>query len=136
MAEASVCLQDQGIDEDNSFGRVRWARRISNDDGGVSRGRGMDYESEGSETMTGPVDCQRQQSVDFTCYCVAKSNTASSLSRRCLVLILFSSDYFFSFTARNTISTSIMRNIFLYQVYTNLEYVPHTYRRVKKYEFS
>ena len=38
----------------------------------------------------------------------------------------------FLFSARNTISTAIMRKTFLYQVYTNLVYVPLMYRRVKK----
>ena len=45
----------------------------------------------------------------------------------------FSSDsFFFSFAARNTISTAIVRKIFLYRVYTNLAYVTPMYRRVKK----
>ena len=39
---------------------------------------------------------------------------------------------FFLFTAINTISTAITRKIFLHQMYTNLAYVPPTYRRVKK----
>ena len=36
------------------------------------------------------------------------------------------------FAVRKTIITAIMYQIFLYQVYTNLAYVPHTYRKVKK----
>ena len=60
---------------------------------------------------------QRRRSVDFTFYCVANSNTVSSLSYRCLVSVLFSSDsFFFLFTARKTISTATMWKIFLYQV--------------------
>ena len=55
--------------------------------GGENRG--------GSGSKMGPVDWQIQRSVDFTCYRVAKSNTVSSLSCLCLVLILFSSDSFF-----------------------------------------
>ena len=47
-----------------------------------------------SGLKTGPVDCQRQRGVYFTCFQVANSNTVLSLSSRCLVLILFSSDYF------------------------------------------
>ena len=86
----------------------------------------------GKGSITGPVDWQRQQSVDFPCYFVANSNTVSSMSLCCLVLILFSSYYLFLFTAINTISTEIMRKIFLYQMYTNLAYVPRTNRRVKK----
>ena len=39
---------------------------------------------------------------------------------------------FYPFTARNTISTTIMRKIILFQVYTNIAYVPHMYKRVKK----
>ena len=91
-----------------------------------------DNDIDGSGSTTGPVDWQQQGSVDFTCYRAANSNTVSSLSIRCLVLILFSSDYFFLFAARNTISIAIMRKIFLYQVYINLAYVPPTYTRVKK----
>ena len=48
----------------------------------------------GSGLTTGLEDWQRQQSVDFTCYCVANSNNVSSLSCRCLILILFSSGSF------------------------------------------
>ena len=69
--------------------------------------RDDDIGSSGS-TM-GPVDWQLQRSVNFPYYCVANSNTVLSLSHRFLILILFSSDYFFSsFTARKTISTEIM----------------------------
>ena len=49
----------------------------------------------GTGSMTGMVDWKQQRSVDFTCYWVAHSNTVSSLSIYCLVLILFSSYYFF-----------------------------------------
>ena len=56
---------------------------IKDDDGG------------GSRSMTGLVDCQRQQSVDFPCYPVANSNNFLSLSILCLILILFSSYSFF-----------------------------------------
>ena len=87
-------------------------------------------------STTGPMDWKRQQSVNFPFYRVANSNTVSSLSCRCLVLILFSSDSFIFFTARKTISTAIMGKIFLCQVYANLVYVPPTYRRVKTHEFS
>ena len=81
---------------------------IRDDDGGSS---GL---------TTGLVDWQRQRCVNFPCYRVANSNTVSSLSPHCLFLIFFSSDQFFPFTARNTISTTIMRKIFLYQVYTKV----------------
>ena len=50
----------------------------------------------GSRSMTGLVDCQRQRSVDFLCFQFSNSNTVLSLSSFCLVLILFSSDSFFS----------------------------------------
>ena len=70
--------------------------------------------------------------VNFPCYSVATSYTGLSLSRRCLVLIFFHRITFFWFAERKTISTAIMRKVFLYQVYTNLVYVPPTYRRVKK----
>ena len=80
----------------------------------------------------GPVYWQQQRSIDFPCYCVANSNTVLSLSCRCLVLYCFHRINFFPFTSRNTISTEIMRKIFLYQVFTKLAYIPPMYRRVKK----
>ena len=61
----------------------------------------------------------------FCFYHVANSNTVLSLSRLCLVLILLSYHfYFFSFAAIYTISTAIMWKICLFQLYTNLAYVP------------
>ena len=48
-----------------------------------------------SGLTTGPVDWQRQRSVDFPCFQVANSNIVSYLSSSCLVLILFLSDSFF-----------------------------------------
>ena len=51
----------------------------------------------GSGSMMGPVDWQRQQSVNFPCFQVATSNTISSLSSLSLILILFSSDSFSPF---------------------------------------
>ena len=58
----------------------RWyAQGIGDKDGG---GRG---------STTAPVDWQQQWGVDYPCYCVATSNTVSSLSCCCLVLIYFSS---------------------------------------------
>ena len=52
-AEATVGLQTQGIDDDNGvFDRVRRARVISDNDGGVGRGHGIYDVSEGSETTT------------------------------------------------------------------------------------
>ena len=50
-AEAPVRLRDQGIDNNNSgIGRVRRARGLSNDIGGVGRGRGIYNPYEGLET--------------------------------------------------------------------------------------
>ena len=54
-------------------------------------------------STTGLVDWQRQRSVDFPCFQVANSNTVSSLSSRCLVLI-FSSDYFFPHSLHEILS--------------------------------
>ena len=46
-------LRAQGIDDNNGVvGRVRRAHRISNEDGGVGRGRGIYDASKGSETRT------------------------------------------------------------------------------------
>ena len=60
----------------------------------------------------------------------------------CLVSVLFLSRFdivfirlLFSFAARKTFSTAIMRKIFLHQVYTNLAYATPTYRGVKNYKF-
>ena len=59
-----------------------------------------------------------------------------TLSSLCLVTISFWYCFrhipFFGFDAWNTISTAIMQKVFLYQIYTNLAYVPPTYIRVKK----
>ena len=60
------------------------------------RVQGIGDDNGGSSGLTTvPVDWQRQRSVDFTCYWVANSNTVSSISSRCLVLVLFSSDSYF-----------------------------------------
>ena len=48
-----MCLQDQGIDDDNGVvSRVIRACRLSDDDGGVGRGQGIDDASEELETTT------------------------------------------------------------------------------------
>ena len=47
-----MCLRGQGIDDEGGVGRVRWARRLINNDGDVGRGRGIDDVSEVSETTT------------------------------------------------------------------------------------
>ena len=56
---------------------------------GIEDNNGGDIRS-----TTGQVDWKRQWSVDFPCFQVANSNTVSSLSIRCLVLIFFSSGSF------------------------------------------
>ena len=62
--------------------------------------------------------------VSFPCYHIANSNIVLSLSSSCLVLILFSSDFLVLFATRKSITTAIMWKVFLYQVYTNLAYLP------------
>ena len=53
MEEAPVCLQYQGTDEnDGAVDRVRHAHGLSDDDGGVGRGRGLEDASKGWETTT------------------------------------------------------------------------------------
>ena len=48
-----MCLRDLGIgDNDGGVGRVKRARRLSNNNGIVVIGRGIDNASEGSETTT------------------------------------------------------------------------------------
>ena len=83
-----------------------------------------DNDGGGSGLTTGPVDWQPQRSVDFPCYQVANSNTVLSLFSCCLVLILFSSDSFFLLSARNTISTAIMRKCFCTECTLNLRMYP------------
>ena len=62
----------------------RWrVQGIKDDDGG------------GSGLTMGLVDWQQQRSVDFPCFRVANSNTVSSLSSRCLVLVFFHQIPFF-----------------------------------------
>ena len=58
----------------------------------------------GSRSTPGLADLQQQQSVDFTCYRVAGSNTVSYLSRRCLVLVLFHHIPFFSRSLQKILS--------------------------------
>ena len=91
-----------------------------------------DDDGDGSGPKMGLVDWQRQQSVDFPCYRVANSNTISSLSRRCLILVLFSSDSFCLVHCKKYYQyCNHTQNIFVSSVHY-LAYVPPTYRRVKK----
>ena len=79
--------------------RTQWQRRSRRQrTKNILRVQGIrDGDGGGSGSTTGPMDFQRQLSVDFLCYCVTNSNTVVSLYRRCLVLVLFSSDSFFFF---------------------------------------
>ena len=63
--EALVCLRDQGINNNyGSVGRVRQAKGLSKDDGGVGWGRGIRDASEGSETTTEAAGArQRAQGI-------------------------------------------------------------------------
>ena len=56
-----MCLWDHGIKDGGDVIRVRRARGISKDDGGVGRGRGIDNTPEVSETTTGAVRIQVQR---------------------------------------------------------------------------
>ena len=69
--------------------RVQW---IEDDDRG------------GKRFTTGLVDWNRQRSVIFTCFQVANSNTVLSMSSRCIVLILFSSDSLFPLLLQEILS--------------------------------
>ena len=54
-------LRDQGIDDyDGGVGRVRLARGISDNNGGVRRGHGIYYVSEGSETTAEAAVARRR----------------------------------------------------------------------------
>ena len=54
-----------------------------------------DNDRGGSSLTTSPMYWQLQRIVNFPFYRVANSNTFSSLSLCCLVLLLFSSDFMF-----------------------------------------
>ena len=65
-AEAPVCLQDQDIyDDDDRVSRVRRARRLRDDNGGIGRGRGIDDASEVLETTTKATGDRRQAQVIY-----------------------------------------------------------------------
>ena len=65
MAEAPVRLRSRVIDDnDVGVGKVRWARRLGDDVGGVGRGQGIYDASKGSETTTDVVGYrQRPQGI-------------------------------------------------------------------------
>ena len=71
--------------------------------------------------MMSQVDCKQQQRFDVT-FLIC-----------CLVLILFSSGFFRLLHEILSVLQS-QEKIFWYQLYTNLAYVPPTYKRVKNYE--
>ena len=60
-----MCLQDQGIENDNvGVGRLRRARRLSDDNGCIVRGRVIRAASEGSEkTMEAAGDRRRARGI-------------------------------------------------------------------------
>ena len=67
----------------------------------------------------------------FRCSCVANINTVLSLSCCCLVLIFLSSHLCFYCFLQDRLS--VLKKIkILYQVYTNLAYIPPSLMRVKK----
>ena len=56
-----MCLKAQVIDDgDGGFGRLIRTRRLSNDNGGVRRGRGKRNTSKGLETTTEAAGAQRR----------------------------------------------------------------------------
>ena len=57
-----------------------------------------------SGSTTGPMDWQWRQIVNLPCYPFANSNTVSSMSRFCLVLILYLSDSFFTRSLQERLS--------------------------------
>ena len=85
----------------------------------------------------GPMYWQRQQSVNFPCYRVANSNTVSSLSRCCLVLILFSSDSFiFSLLQERLSVLQSCRYYFCTKCTLALRMYPLRTGEYKKHKFS
>ena len=64
-----MCLWDQGIVDDNgNIGRLRQARRTSDNDRGVGRGRGIEDAYEGSETMTEALGGRRRARLIYNNY--------------------------------------------------------------------
>ena len=56
-----MCLRDQVIDHNDGVGgRERRARGLSDNDGGVGRGRGIHDTSKGSDTTTGVAGARRR----------------------------------------------------------------------------
>ena len=61
MKEAAVCLQAQGIDnDDGGVRRVRQDRGLSDNDGNIVIGQGTDDASEGLETTPEAARYQRR----------------------------------------------------------------------------
>ena len=61
-----MCLQDQVIDDNNGgVSRVSWARRLSDNDGGVGRGQGICDAYKGSETTTEAAGARRWDRVIY-----------------------------------------------------------------------
>ena len=61
-----MCLRAQGIDDkDGCVIRLRRAHGISNDSGGVGRGRGIHDASEGSETTTEAAGARQRAQVIY-----------------------------------------------------------------------
>ena len=126
-------------DDDGGVGRGRWAQRIQQQQQRRRRRR-IYYASKGLETMTEAAVARRRARwiVNNNGVLIFLAIALLTVTLSCLYLVTDSFLYcfrqipFLLFTAINTISTAIIQKIFLYQVYTNLAYVPPTYRRVKK----
>ena len=111
MRAVAAQQQAQGIDNNNrGVGGGIPDLGINNENGGISGGVlsqrfqhrqrrrrwRIDNASKVSEITTEAEEARRRyQWVDFRSYRVANGNTVSSVSCRCLVLIFFSSDFFF-----------------------------------------
>ena len=140
--EASGAIwQDQGIyNYGGGVDRGRWARRQQQRQRQWMRWRRTDDASMGSEMMTeAAADLWQARWIgndNRVLISIAIGLLTVTLSRLCLFAILFLYCFhqipFPPFASRDTISTAIIRKIFLYQLYTNLAYAPLTYRRVKK----
>ena len=132
-----------GVYDDNrGIGGGRWARRLKQQK--RRRQRRIDDAYKVLDTTTEAAADLRQarwigNDNEVLVFLVIGLLTVT-LSCLCLFAVSFWYCFhqipFFSFTARNTISTAIMCKIFLYQVYTNLVYVLSKYRRVKNYKFA
>ena len=82
MAEALVCLRDQGIDNDGGVIIVRQARGLRINNRGVGRGQGINNKSKGLETtMEATGDKHQDQGIYNDNGCVGRGRCEQILQQ-------------------------------------------------------